>query len=92
VTWERLHQVARVGLLAELSAAFEVNDIFNDQITSANSLGVVGLDWKLAGFGDFNGDGSTDMMLRNSTLAHSRSTTSATISSLRRPAASMASS
>jgi hypothetical protein len=27
---------------------------------------VVGLNWRVAGFGDFNADGTTDMMLRNS--------------------------
>jgi hypothetical protein len=37
----------------------------NDQITQAASLGTVGLNWAVAGFGDFNGDGTTDMMLRN---------------------------
>src|SRR2546421_735386 len=46
-------------------ARFEVNGIINNQIATTNSLGTVGLDWKVAGFGDFNGDGSTDMMLRN---------------------------
>jgi hypothetical protein len=29
-------------------------------------LGTVGLNWQTAGFADFNGDGMTDMMLRNS--------------------------
>jgi hypothetical protein len=28
-------------------------------------LGTVGLDFQVAGFGDFNRDGSTDMLLRN---------------------------
>jgi hypothetical protein len=28
-------------------------------------LGTVGIDWRVAGFGDFNGDGTSDMMLRN---------------------------
>jgi hypothetical protein len=29
-------------------------------------MGAVGLDWQVAGFGDFNGDGISDMVLRNS--------------------------
>src|SRR5262249_8608443 len=31
------------------------------------TLGTVGIDWLVAGFGDFNGDGTTDMVLRNAT-------------------------
>jgi hypothetical protein len=40
-------------------------DINNNRITGASQIGQVGLEWKVAGFGDFNGDGTTDMMLRN---------------------------
>ena len=29
------------------------------------AIGAVGLDWQVQGFGDFNGDGTDDMMLRN---------------------------
>ena len=47
------------------TGGFEVYDISNDQITGAASLGAVGLDFQGAGFGDFNRDGSTDMILRN---------------------------
>jgi phage FluMu protein gp41 len=41
-------------------------DIVNNQITSASNMGTVGLNFQVAGFGDFNGDSSTDMILRNS--------------------------
>jgi serralysin len=44
---------------------FEVYNIVNNQITSANSLGTIGLNFQVAGFGDFNADGTTDMMLRS---------------------------
>jgi hypothetical protein len=44
----------------------EVYDIRNNQITNAAFMGTVGLDWQVAGFGDLNGDGITDMVLRNS--------------------------
>src|SRR5271166_3210301 len=46
---------------------FEVYDISNNNITSAASLGQVGLEWQVSGFGNFNGPGTTtDMMLRDS--------------------------
>src|SRR5262249_20213598 len=45
---------------------FELYDIGNNQITSAFNIGTVGLTFQVAGFGDFNRDGSTDMILRNS--------------------------
>jgi hypothetical protein len=47
------------------TGAFELYDINNNLITGASQIGQVGLEWKVAGFGDFNGDGTTDMMLRN---------------------------
>src|SRR5439155_235456 len=51
------------------TGAFEVydisNNIINNQITSAFNIGTVGLNFQVAGFGDFNQDGTTDMMLRN---------------------------
>jgi hypothetical protein len=53
-------------LLRNSTGAFEVYDISNNNITNAASLGTVGLNWQVAGFADFNGDGVTDMMLRNS--------------------------
>jgi hypothetical protein len=34
-------------------------------ITGASQLGAVGTDWKFSGSGDFNGDGTTDLLLRN---------------------------
>jgi hypothetical protein len=45
---------------------FELYDIVNNKITSAFNIGTVGLEFAVAGFADFNQDGTTDMMLRNS--------------------------
>jgi hypothetical protein len=45
---------------------FELYDIVSDKITSAFNIGTVGLEFAVAGFADFNQDGTTDMMLRNS--------------------------
>jgi hypothetical protein len=39
------------------TGAFEVYDIANNNLTGAGELGQVGLEWQVAGFGDFN---STD--------------------------------
>src|SRR5207245_3288689 len=47
------------------TGGFEVYDIGNNNITNAAALGTVGLDFQVAGFGDFNRDGGTDMILRN---------------------------
>jgi hypothetical protein len=44
----------------------EVYDISNNNVTNATSSGIVGLDFQIAGFGGFNCDGSTDIILRNS--------------------------
>jgi len=47
------------------AGAFEVYDISNNAITSAASMGAVGLEWTVAGFGDFSCNaGETDMLLR----------------------------
>jgi serralysin len=46
---------------------FELYNISNNSITSASNLGTVGLTFQVAGFGDFNADGTTDMMLRSTT-------------------------
>ena len=49
------------------TGAFEVYDISNNAITSAASMGQVGLEWTVAGFGDFSSNpGETDMLMRNS--------------------------
>jgi len=48
------------------NGAFQVYDISNTAIVSSATLGTVGLNWQVAGFGDFNGDGTSDMVLRNS--------------------------
>ena len=46
---------------------FEVYDISNNQITFAGPMGQVGLEWQVAGFGDFSGNANeTDMLMRNS--------------------------
>ena len=45
---------------------FEIYDISNNQITSAAPMGQVGLEWSVAGFGDFSGNANeTDMLMRN---------------------------
>jgi hypothetical protein len=51
------------------TGAFEVYDIANNQITAAFSIGAVGLNWQVAGFGPLNGAGTSDMVLRNNTGA-----------------------
>ena len=49
------------------TGAFEVYDINNNQVTYAAGMGQVGLNWTVAGFGDFSGNANeTDMLLRNS--------------------------
>jgi hypothetical protein len=53
-------------LRSTTSGQFELYDIVNNQIASAFNIGTVGLDFQVAGFADFNQDGTTDMMLRNS--------------------------
>jgi hypothetical protein len=49
------------------TGAFEVYDISHNAVTSAVSVGQVGLEWTVAGFGDFSGNANeTDMLMRNS--------------------------
>src|SRR6202521_2393439 len=49
------------------AGAFEVYDISHNAITSAAAMGAVGLEWTVAGFGDFSGNpGETDMLMRDS--------------------------
>ena len=49
------------------TGVFELYDIRNNQITSAAPVGQVGLEWSVAGFGDFSGHANeTDMLMRNS--------------------------
>ena len=46
---------------------FEVYDITNNTITFSSGMGQVGLEWTVAGFGDFSGNANeTDMLMRNS--------------------------
>jgi len=45
--------------------ALAVYDIRNNAITGFSPMGRVGLTWFVAGFGDFNNDGVTDMIMRN---------------------------
>jgi hypothetical protein len=48
---------------------FEIYDISNNQLTSAAPMGQVGLEWSVAGFGDFSGHANeTDMLMRNSNI------------------------
>jgi hypothetical protein len=48
------------------TGAFEVYDVTNNQITFAGGMGQVGLEWSVAGFGDFSGNANeTDMLMRN---------------------------
>jgi hypothetical protein len=44
---------------------FDLYQINANTVASFNTLGVVGVNFQVAGFGDFNHDGSTDMMLRD---------------------------
>ena len=49
------------------TGAFEVYDIVNNAITLETGMGQVGLEWTIAGFGDFSGNADeTDMLMRNS--------------------------
>jgi hypothetical protein len=49
------------------AGAFEVYDISDNQITFATGMGQVGLEWTVAGFGDFSSRaGEGDMLMRNS--------------------------
>ena len=51
---------------------FEVYDIANNAITFAGPVGQVGLEWTIAGFGDFSGNANeTDMLMRNSNRCNS---------------------
>jgi hypothetical protein len=50
------------------SGSLQVYHISNDQITSSANLGAVGLDWQVAGFGNFSSvPDDSDMMMRNTT-------------------------
>jgi hypothetical protein len=53
-----LHRVNQKGNLE-----FEGYLINNNHVVSANVLGEVGFDWKVAGFGTLNGDNTDDMVL-----------------------------
>jgi hypothetical protein len=50
---------------SQSTGVLEVYDIENNTITGASQLGTVGTDWKFSGLGNFNGDGTTDLLLRN---------------------------
>jgi hypothetical protein len=44
---------------------FEDYDISHNAVTSAGAMGAVGLEWTVAGFGDFSGNANeTDMLMR----------------------------
>jgi hypothetical protein len=49
------------------NGVFEVYDISNNTVTSAAPMGQVGLEWSVAGFGNFGGTpNETDMLMRDS--------------------------
>ena len=49
------------------TGALEVYDVSGGSITSAAALGQVGLEWSVAGIGDFSGNpGESDLLMRNS--------------------------
>ena len=50
---------------SQSTGVLEVYDIQNNMITGASQLGTVGTDWKFSGLGNFNDDGTTDLLLRN---------------------------
>jgi len=72
------------------TGAFEVYDIGNNQIMSAFSLGTVGLNWQVAGFGPMNGAGASDMVLHDTNtgafevydIANNQLTTAASLGSV----------
>ena len=49
-----------------VAGQYEIYDAGNNSILDAYQLAQVGADWQSAGLADFNGDGSNDMLLRNS--------------------------
>ncbi len=54
-------------LLRNASGAFEIYDLGANTIQGAAALGQVGLEWQVAGYGDFSGNpGEADMLMRNS--------------------------
>jgi hypothetical protein len=60
VVAKRTHNLAaraRLLLRSASTGQFEVYNISNNNITNAANLGTVGLDFQVAGFGDFNRDG-----------------------------------
>jgi hypothetical protein len=67
------------------TGAFEVYDVSNNNITNAASLGAVGLNWQVMGFGNFSSRGENDMIRATRAPAGSRSTISRTIKSPVRP-------
>jgi probable HAF family extracellular repeat protein len=64
-----------------VAGQYEIYDIANNAIATGYSLGQVGTNWQFAGLGGFYGSDTSDMLLRNSARAASRSTTSATTTS-----------
>jgi V8-like Glu-specific endopeptidase len=54
-------------ILRRADGAYEIYDIGQNTILSGSLLGTVGADWKVAGLGDFNHDGTSDLLLRTVT-------------------------
>ena len=59
-------QIRHVDAQYPHGGQFEIYDISNNQLTSAAPMGQVGLEWSVAGFGDFSSNpGESDMLMRN---------------------------
>ena len=56
-----------IMLRSATTGTFQVDDVGNNNITNSVAMGQVGLEWSVAGFGDFSSHGGeTDMLMRNS--------------------------
>jgi hypothetical protein len=54
------------GVLVVKPVPGEVYNISNNSIINATSLGTIGSEWQVLGFGNFSSRGESDMLLRNS--------------------------
>jgi uncharacterized membrane protein len=53
-------------ILHSIGGLYEIYNVGNNSVLAAYSLAQVGTEWQAAGFGNFNGSDTTDMLLRNS--------------------------
>jgi hypothetical protein len=67
VNWDFAKQTLDIFLRNNTSGAFAVYNISANNLTSSNSLGAVGLEWQVAGFGYFvrSDFGQADIMMRS---------------------------